>query len=119
MTLEECYEKFGGDYSETLERLVMPELVEKYLRRFLKDPCYNLLVESFREDGSRDREAFQAVHTLKGLCLNLGLTPLTRSSSALTEALRDGRKPGAEEMFVQVKKDYAAVSGAICELVGA
>ena len=31
MTLEECYGEFGGDYSETLERLVMPELVEKYL----------------------------------------------------------------------------------------
>ena len=60
-----------------------------------------------------DKEAFQAVHTLKGLSLNLGLTPLVSSASALTEALRHGRKIEAESLIDPVKHDYEEICAAI------
>ena len=34
-------------------------------------------------------EAFRAVHTLKGICLNLGFDTLYKASFELTEKLRD------------------------------
>ena len=114
MTVSECYRKFGGDYEGTLDRLATESLVRKYLLRLLDDPCYGELVKNF--NAHADREAFQAVHTLKGLSLNLGLTKLTSSSSALTEALCHGRQEGAEELFEKVTEDYNEICGAIREL---
>ena len=114
MTVAECYAQFEGDYEGTIERLATEELVRKYLLRFLDDPCYGVLVKKYSEHA--DREAFQAVHTLKGLCLNLGLTKLNRSSSQLTEALRNGRMPEADGLLEQVKADYVLTCGAIREL---
>ena len=119
MTVEECYRAFGGDYEGTIDRLVTEELVTKYLMRFLNDPSYGSLVDAFSAGGSRDREAFQAVHTLKGRSLNLGMTQLTKSAAALTEALRFGRKPEAEACFAQVKLDYNMTAEAIRRLAEA
>lgn len=116
MTVEECYGKFGGDYAGTIDRLGTEELVRKYLLRFLNDPCYSGFVSHFTRH--EDREAFQAVHTMKGLSLNLGLTPLTESSSAMTEALRHGRMPGAEDLLGKLTEDYHRICGAIRELAG-
>ncbi len=118
MTVRECYEAFGGDYEETLDRLMMEELIVKYLDRFLKDPAYGTLVEAFLAGGERDEEAFRAVHTLKGLCLNLGMTRLTDSAAALTEALRFGRRPEAEALFDRVRQDYSRTADAILQLTG-
>ena len=50
---------------------------------------------------------------MKGLSLNLGMTQLTKSAAALTEALRFGRKPEAEACFAQVKLDYNMTAEAI------
>ena len=116
MTVEECYRAFGGDYEGTIDRLVTEELVTKYLIRFLNDPSYGSLVDAFSARGSKDRDAFQAVHTLKGLSLNLGMTQLTKSAAALTETLRFGRKPEAEACFAQVKLDYNMTAEAIRRL---
>ena len=114
MTVEECYAKFGGDYEGTIDRLATEELARKYLIRFLDDPCYGVLVQKYKIHA--DKEAFQAVHTLKGLCLNLGLTKLKKSSSQLTEALRYGRKPEADELLEKVAEDYELTCNAIRQL---
>ena len=111
MTVAECYDKFGGDYEGTIDRLATESPVRKYLVRFLDDPCYGELVDHFSKH--EDKEAFQAVHTMKGLCLNLGLTRLTTSSSALTEALRNGRKPEADQLLEYVTRDYDEICDAI------
>ncbi|MDE6402089.1 MAG: Hpt domain-containing protein, partial [Clostridiales bacterium] len=53
-------------------------------------------------------EAFRAAHTLKGVGLNLSLTKLHKSASAMTEALRGKTDYSAEyePLFEQVKADY-------------
>lgn len=62
-------------------------------------------------------EAFRCVHSIKGVCMNLGLTELQDSSSKLCEALRGGNKPdNLEVMLEKVRKDYDKVIEAIQQL---
>lgn len=49
------------------------------------------------------------------MCQNLGFARLEESSSALTEALRGGKSPGAGELYEKVQKDYRQTADAIRE----
>ena len=107
MTIQECYQKLGGDYEEVAQRLFNPKLVRRFIEKFLDDKSYEELCGALR-DGRRE-DAFRAAHTLKGVCQNLGLSTLIRSAEKLTEALRPGREQNAgntEELFRAVERDY-------------
>ena len=111
MTLKECYAALGGDYEEAIGRLRSERLVQKFVLKFLNDQSYNLLCSSM---ASKDYgEAFRAAHTIKGVCQNLGFTVLGKSSSDLSEALRNGYTPEADGLFQQVKGDYELTAQAI------
>ena len=114
MTLKQCYELFGGDYEGVVSRLVKEERIKKFLFKFLTDSTFTGLTE-FIADGNYE-EAFRAAHTIKGLCQNLGFDQLYKSSFALTEALRGGKKPEDDTLYQQVKEDYEQVINAIKSL---
>lgn len=104
MTLQECYEKMGGDYAEVLARLTSEERIAKYVVKFLEDPTYQMLCEA-RETG--DHEAvFRIIHTLKGVSQNLGFGKLYEASYEMTEAVRGGIPLQDEELFQAVKETY-------------
>ena len=109
MTLQDCYAAMGADYQSVLSRLRSERLVQKFVLKFLDDGSYDLLCSSL-DSGAR---AFRASHTIKGMCQNLSFTVLEGSSSALTEALRDGMAPNAAELFAQVRADYTRTVEAI------
>ena len=111
MTLRECYAALGGDYDDALGRLRSEKLVSKFVLRFLDDKSYELLCASMEEKNYE--EAFRAAHTIKGVCSNLAFTVLGRSSSELSEALRNGYTPGADALAEQVKEDYRRTVEAI------
>ena len=113
MTLQECYAAMGGNYDEVIGRLRSEKLVQKFVLKFLNDGSYQLLLDSLAA-GDRE-EAFRAAHTIKGMCQNLGFARLEESSSALTEALRGGKSPGAGELYEKVQKDYRQTADAIRE----
>ncbi len=113
MTLQECYARLEGDYAAVSGRLPSEKFIQKYVLKFAEDKTMELLEESFR-DGSFD-EAFRAAHTIKGMCQNLSFTRLEKSSSDLTEALRGGKSPGAEELLLKVREDYALTADTIKE----
>lgn len=113
MTLQECYEKLGGDYQEVSGRLPSEKFIQKFVLKFLDDKTYELLTASWQAGDYG--EAFRAAHTMKGMCQNLSFTLLQDSSSSLTEALRNGSTPQAEELYNQVLQDYARTAGAIQE----
>ncbi len=104
MTLREAYEQLGGDYDEVLSRLPSERLVKKFAFKFLEDENYGNL-ERAMETEDWD-SAFRASHTIKGVCQNLGFRALSDSSSALTEALRNGFSPEAPDLFGRVQEDY-------------
>lgn len=87
--LVEC----GADVETTLNRFMGNEaLYEKFLKKFLGNSNYGALEESIQAQNYE--EAFKCAHTLKGVSANLGLDPISRASSDLTEEVRG--KAGGE-----------------------
>lgn len=113
MTLKECYAALGGDYASVMGRLPSEKFVQKFVLKFVNDGSYDLLLRSMEAEDYA--EAFRAAHTIKGVCQNLDFTRLYQSSSALSEALRNGLSPEAPALVEQVKADYQQTIGAIRE----
>ena len=118
MNLQECYQAFGGDYEDTMKRMGMERLLQKFMLKFLDDKSFEELCSSIEQ--KKYEEAFRAAHTLKGLCLNLGFKTLAESSSSLTEALRSQQFEESNlveimKMLEQVKRDYEMTVSVITE----
>ena len=111
MTLEECYTCVGGCYSEVLGRLRNPRLITRFLLRFPEEESYGQLCRSL-EQGNPE-ETLRAVHTLKGVCQNLGLDDLAVSAEELNGILRCGIFPPPEHMVRRVREDYRKTVEAI------
>lgn len=104
MTLEQCYAQMNADYEDTIRRIPNKKLIQKILLKFPKDESYRDLCSAMEE--KRMRDAFTAVHTMKGICLNLGLTELSRAAVNLTEALRNDPTEKVPELFTELKSVY-------------
>jgi len=111
MTLQACYAALGGDYADVSARLHSDRLVQKFLLKYLDDPSFDLLCTAMAEKNYE--EAFRAAHTIKGVCQNLSFTRLLESSSRLSDALRHGWTPEADQLVEQVKTDHLTVITAI------
>ncbi|MCR4991105.1 MAG: Hpt domain-containing protein [Lachnospiraceae bacterium] len=86
MDLEQFYLSIGGNYSEVLSRLSKEERIRKYLHIFTNEDEFIKVEDALR---AGDAElAFRTCHSLKGMCLNLGLDELLVKVSAITEKLR-------------------------------
>lgn len=114
MTIEECYEKIGGDYADVSKRIPSVALIEKFIGIFLKDESFDALRRQL-ECANREK-AFRAAHTLKGVCANLSFTKLLTSTARLTEVLRS--ETGFDintsiELFCDVERDYEVTADAI------
>ena len=72
MTLNEFYTTVGGNYEDVIARLHSEAFTEKFLRMIPQDNSLPLLKEAAAAGDVPT--AFRAVHTLKGIALNLGLT---------------------------------------------
>lgn len=119
MTIQQFYGIVGGDADEVLSRLMNEALAKKFLMKFIDDPNYEMLVNAV--EGGDWETAFRAAHTIKGLCLTLGLGNLAKSSSALTELLRgefSGDKSVIAADYEQVKSDYAIAIDALTQYKG-
>lgn len=108
MTIQECYEKMGGDLNDVMSRLMTEQRVAKFMLRFPADPSYNGLIASLDEQKYED--AFRFAHTIKGVAQNLGFQKLYLSVNELTEALRPTHELPAREVILSllepVKADY-------------
>ena len=88
MNIHEFYETIGGDYNEVCSRLMKEERILKYLNKFLLAEDHDNLHKFISEENWP--EAFRAIHSLKGVSLNLGLAPLFKVSDVLCEEIRNG-----------------------------
>ena len=105
MTLREIYEKIGGDYDLVLSRLLDDGRIRKFLLKFV-DSRMDVSIRQALEAGDYET-AFREAHSLKGVCANLSLGALEASSTALTEALREGTPDGGISSLAQaVQVDY-------------
>lgn len=114
MTIQECYIQMGADYQEVSERLGNDARIEKYLGKFMKDGSYIGLCRALADENKS--EAFAFAHSLKGQCLNLSLTNLSKASGALCESLRSEALMDGEQvavMLADVKKSYEEAEAAV------
>ncbi len=111
MTLQECYAAMGGDYEEVSARLRSDRLVQKFVLKYVDDPSFDTLCHAMEEKNYE--EAFRAAHTIKGVCQNLSFTKLFESSSRLSDALRHGWTPEADQLLEKVRADQLTVTAAI------
>lgn len=111
MTIQQCYEKLGGNYEEVFQRFRSEQFIRKFMLRFPDDRSFQSLLAAMEcGDG---KEAFLAAHTLKGVSQNLGFTELYEASHELTEALRGEATDGKEELLDAVKVSYEKTVSAI------
>lgn len=105
MTLEACYNEMGSDFKTAVAHMGGSEkMLAKFVRKFPNDATAAGLFDAFEK---QDWEtAFRMAHTLKGLCLNLGLDKLRKSSEELTESLRNTVADNAPQLLEQVRSDY-------------
>ncbi len=114
MTLQELYEKTGGDYNGALGRFRDEARVRRFALMFLQDESFAQLEQAV---ASGDWPlAFRMAHTLKGLALNMSFDRLAASASALTEQLRAGDGPADMALYSAVATDYAALAEALQNL---
>ena len=114
MTIQECYQKLGGDFEKVKTRLPSVSLITKFITKFLDDSSFSELCRALEE--GQWEEAFRAAHTLKGVCANLGFDQLGASACKLTELLRPERNDIPEDavlMLDEVKQDYESTASAI------
>ena len=114
MNVREFYEATGGDYEDVKRRFLTDARISKFALMFLRDTSMEELRAAME---MKDCEkAFQAAHTLKGVCLNLGFSGLLKPVEVGTELLRAGAFEQAEPVMASVEEMYKAVSDRLHEL---
>lgn len=117
MTVQELYDAIGGNYKEAEERLMSEKFITKYIVKYLDDHSYETLMEEWM--GEKDEEKlFRAAHTLKGVCLNLALSNLSKIAEPITENYRPTnsfKRDDIEELFEELIKEQKKTVDLITE----
>ncbi len=119
MLLKECYDTFGGSYESVRQRISKDEVIKKFVIKFLAESSYDKLRQAIENEDYVG--AFNAAHALKGVSQNLSFERLGKSSSDITEYLRNSNekridRQKCDELFSHVSEDYRAVTEAIRQL---
>ena len=116
MKLQDCYDRFGGDYQDAVSRMMNDSLIEKFMLKFPNDKTMEQLKEAVAADNTED--TFRAAHTLKGIAGNLSFTRLESAASKLTEQLRGKTDETPDPTLVaQTESEYDLVINAINDYI--
>ena len=105
--LREIYDIAGSDAEKVLARFGGRR---QYFGE--TDKTVNLRAKAALAAGNTE-EAFRAVHTLKGICANLGFERLYEEASEMTELLRRGELENAKSLFPGLAEEYEKVMEAL------
>lgn len=87
-------------------------MIYRFLKKYFDKDEYGELETAIRE--KRWEDAFLYSHNMKGYGLNLSLTELADTSSALCESLRGGEPDGdIETLLLDVKRAYDRTEEAV------
>lgn len=98
----------GINVEDALERFMGNEaLLLRFLFKFAKDENYGKFTAAMEQKDYK--EAFEALHTLKGLCGNLSLDALFRVVSKEVEYLRGEKYQEAHILLPEVEGEYKKI----------
>lgn len=95
MTLQEFYDRIGGDYKATISRLPSEALIKKFVLKYPGDPSFN---------------------QLKGVAQNLGMDRLYKTAATLCDAVRGPKPLEDASLWPPVVAAHEEVLAAIREL---
>ena len=101
MTLQELYQRIGGDYDQALRVLRVEKLLDKHIRKFTKGGVVEKLIEAGHD--MDPVQLFETAHAVKGVCSNLGLTKLADRASEIAEEYRPGNTREMTDIEVKEK----------------
>ena len=90
MTLQELYQRIGGDYDQALRVLRLEKLLDKHIRKFSKNGSIEALLSA--GETLEPTRMFETAHAVKGICGNLGLKELYDLASELSDEFRPGNE---------------------------
>lgn len=108
MTLQELYEKIGGDYEQAQRVLRMDKLIDKHIKKLTKNGVIDDLLAA--GDTMDPVQLFESAHAVKGVCANLGLVSISDAASRISEEYR----PGNDRMMSD--DEVRAILGEISEM---
>ncbi len=100
----------GADVENTVKRFMGNEaMYEKFLKKFVYNSNYTGLEENI--SSGNYGEAFKCAHTLKGVSANLGLDPIFKAASELTEEFRgkadeEVNRERVQEIWQELQRVY-------------
>ncbi len=74
MTIEEFYEKIGGDYNNIVGRLCNDAIISKFVLKFTNEKSYDELMVAVEENDIQ--MAIAAAHKMKGVVANLSFNKM-------------------------------------------
>ena len=114
MELLDQLKEYGVDVDTGVARFVgKQDLYVKFLGKFLQDTSFEGMKNSIEQ--KQYPEACEYAHSLKGVCGNLSLSPVTEQVSELTEILRnketlsDSEQQKVQELLDAMTKSYGDV----------
>ena len=114
MNVKKCYEIMNGDYEDVKGRFLTDARIRRFALMFLNDGSMDDLRAAMRDKDCE--KGFQAAHTLKGICLNLGFTGLYAPVYRITEMLREGDYESAAVEMPAVETAFDATIRGLREL---
>ena len=116
MRVPDFYAAAGGDYADAITRLQSDALLARFLQMLPDDPSMAQLTAAMAAGDAA--AAFRAVHTLKGIALNLSLSDLADACAALTERLlgRDALPDGIQPQYDAVLAQHTRILDALAQL---
>ena len=103
MTIQQLYEKIGGNYDQAVRVMKKDKLIDKYVRKLRNSDVGDMLAQAA---GTMDGEKlFESAHAMKGVCSNLGLDALAGAADEITEEFRPGNARKLSDDAVREKLD--------------
>ena len=90
MTVWEMYEEIHGDFNRVIDLFEDEQIAKDFVVMFLEDDSYENIHDAINKGDWNI--AFRYVHSLKGLCTNMGFGDFSKVTMELTEQLRS-KKP--------------------------
>ncbi len=101
MTIQQLYEKIGGNYEQAVRVMKKDKLIDKYVRKLKDSDAGEQLAQA--GEAMDAAKLFDSAHALKGVCANLGLDALANAADEITEEFRSGNSRKLSDDAVREK----------------